>query len=146
MQKGLFGKLPSHGDFVARGLTVSQRQTLDRWITQNIGQMGLPENGIRLRWTLGRDVMIGAVVASKDKAGRVFPIVAVAPDTADAWADTAATVLDQAIENSWDAQTCFENLPLPTTPPGAEFTQPMLWHDGAKPQPLDQALRALSSG
>lgn len=146
MEKGLFGKLPSHGDFIARGLTSPQRQALDRWLTQNIGQMTLPADGLRLRWALGGAPMVAAIMPSKDKAGRVFPIMAVTDDTNVNWADAAAHVLAHAIADGSDAQATFDALPLPTEPPGAPFTEALIWQKGETPMPLAAALRTLSSG
>ena len=34
----LFGKLPSHGDFVTRGLSPAERDQLDRWLSDEMEQ------------------------------------------------------------------------------------------------------------
>lgn len=119
MRVGLFGKLPAHGDFISRNLPAPLRKSLDQWVTHNIGQEALPENGLRQNLTLG-DVPITAIILpSQDKSGRIFPIVAVVAqqaqvtDDIEAWCDHVAAHLQNAVRNAVDADTLLKALPEP---------------------------------
>jgi len=77
----IFGKLPAHGDFVARGIGAAEREALDAWLS---GEM------LAARAALGGDFEerydrappwrfagpdgAGVLVASVDGVGRRFPL------------------------------------------------------------------------
>lgn len=115
----LFGKLPAHGDFVARGLDVATRDRLDHWLS---GEMArgraawgdafdhryesapvwhfVDESGVT-GWTGG------ILCASTDRVGRQFPLVFAVPaaDSASAVAASAGCLdlVGQAFAQGWDA-------------------------------------------
>jgi type VI secretion system protein ImpM len=83
----LFGKLPTHGDFVFRGLSMEQRDRLDLWLSEEMEvareQFGagfeesydnappwcFSANAADGRWNGG------AICPSMDSVGRRFPII-----------------------------------------------------------------------
>jgi type VI secretion system ImpM family protein len=86
-----FGKLPSHGDFVARGLEPSARDAWDAWASAGLEQaqatLGAAYDDAYASappWrfafgpsgAFGPGWRAGAFACSVDKAGRRFPIVA----------------------------------------------------------------------
>jgi len=117
MGVGLFGKLPAHGDFISRGLTGPMRKSLDQWITHNIGQETLPDGGLCKELTLGGMTVVAVILPSHDKAGRIFPIVAVTTQPeADAngiddWRGQVAAHLSDAVSNAIDADALLQALP-----------------------------------
>ncbi len=115
----LFGKLPSHGDFVSRGISASLRDGLDRWLTAEMEQA-------RTVWGDSFDQRYeaapvwhfvdaesdgswsgGILCASTDRVGRRFPLMisAPAPDCAAAVALSAGCLglVAQAFAEGWDA-------------------------------------------
>lgn len=99
----LFGKLPSLGDFVARGMDYAVRDRLDSWLTQ---EMEAARNQFGDEFESGYDISPawnfvdcdangswsgGALCASQDRAGRRFPLIMAipAPDAAGAAALSA---------------------------------------------------------
>lgn len=86
---GLFGKLPSRGDFVVRRLDAACREGLDTWLQAGIAtsrrQMGddwldAYLNAPVWRFVLGADVcgsapLAGVLMPSVDRVGRYFPLV-----------------------------------------------------------------------
>ncbi len=150
MQTGLFGKLPAHGDFIARGVSVPLRKALDHWVTVHIGQRELPKGGLRARLVLGGDPVLAMILQSNDKSGRVFPIVAVTQYsnqmTADEWCQEAAAILERAIKQGQDAQATMQQLPLaPMAGPDQEFPFDAIWRDEHVPVPIAEALSLLNS-
>ena len=76
IRAGFFGKIPRAGDFVARGLSVSERQFWDRWITSNLAfamepASVWPKGGLRL----SRPGQIAVILPSRDRSGRRFPLL-----------------------------------------------------------------------
>lgn len=86
----LFGKLPSHGDFVWRGLTAEAHDVWDAWASAEIksaaaalgeGFAGAHETALPCRFVagpgeLGDTWRAGALAPSIDSAGRRFLVVA----------------------------------------------------------------------
>ena len=83
----LFGKLPAHGDFVARGLSMHERTLLDDWLTAEM-MHALAKFGDTfmdcydqappwcfIRQDSSAEWAGGAVCPSMDSAGRRFPIL-----------------------------------------------------------------------
>ena len=150
MQTGLFGKLPAHGDFIARGVSVPLRQALDRWVTAYIGQRELPKGGLRARLALAGDPVLAIILQSHDKSGRIFPIVAVTHyanlTIADKWCKEAALVLERAIKQGQDALATMQQLPpAPIPGPDQEFPFDAIWRDEHGPAPIAEALALLNS-
>jgi type VI secretion system protein ImpM len=86
---GIFGKLPSEGDFVDRGWRPGARDGLDRFLQAAIA--GVIETALPTKETLaaapdlalsfrpgvlGEDGVVAVVVASRDRVGRSFPLCA----------------------------------------------------------------------
>lgn len=115
----LFGKLPAHGDFVARGLDFGLRDALDHWLSGEMddararhGDDFAERYDAAPAWHfVDRDPSGawsgGALCASVDRVGRRFPVMIAAP--ADDPADAAAVaggclaLLYDALGQDWDA-------------------------------------------
>ena len=135
----LFGKLPSQGDFVARGLDFLLRDSLDGWLSgelqaarevfgddfetryDNAPAWCFVDRDPNGRWSGG------ALCASIDVTGRRFPVMLAGPtDTAADAAAYARGCLDAlygAFAGGWDADrlhsseiTCSEQPWEPTDP------------------------------
>ncbi len=152
MQTGLFGKLPAHGDFIARGLSVRLRKALDRWVTANIGQRELPDDGLRARLMLAGEPVLAVILQSHDRSGRVFPIIAGTKYSdqnqivVDQWCNEAAAILDIAIQQGHDASAAAQQLPpAPGLEPALDMPFEAIWQKGQEPQPILDALAQLSS-
>ncbi len=119
----LFGKLPSHGDFVARGLDQARRDALDVWLT---GEM----EAARLAWPDDFDQRYmaapawsfvmqadggqwagGALGAWVDGVGGRSPLVMAAPadDAGQAVAAAAGCLqaMAEGFAGAWDADSLF---------------------------------------
>ena len=116
----LFGKLPAQGDFVSRGLDAVTRDTLDRWLSEEMvdARATFPDfearYGAAPPWNFVDRTdegawLGGALCASVDRAGRHFPIILAsgAADAADAAQVSAGCVaaLYTALAQGWDADT-----------------------------------------
>jgi type VI secretion system protein ImpM len=80
----LFGKLPAHGDFVARGLADDERAAWDRWASEAMETLGDDDqaHGEIPPWrfivgpsALGQGWRVGALAPSIDRAERRFVAV-----------------------------------------------------------------------
>lgn len=142
---GFFGKLPTTGDFVARGLPDGFRLKWDPWVARHLAprlNRRWPEGGLRFRLVSGGRIAAGVILPGADRVGRAFPlslilIAPVLPDPAglEGWCDAAGT-LDPNLgaDALWDA---LEALPVPE---GAGADAPFLiWARGLPPLPLDPA-------
>ena len=80
----VLGKLPSHGDFIARGATAAEREAIDTWLSGSMA-IARQELGHRFDQAFDRappwqfafregDSTAGALAASVDSAGRRFPL------------------------------------------------------------------------
>ncbi len=114
----MFGKMPSLGDFVARGLGQSAREHLDAWLSQEMETArATAGDGFEARydaappWNFiecgeGGQWNGGALCASQDRAGRRFPLImAVAADDAAAAAalsEGCLATIYQAFAEGWD--------------------------------------------
>ena len=115
----LFGKLPSQGDFVARGLDFPLRDSLDGWLS---GELQTAKDAFgddfEMRYDsapawffVDRDPTGqwsgGALCASIDGVGRRFPVMLAEPadDAADAAARAGGCLdaLYEAFAEGWDA-------------------------------------------
>lgn len=89
---GFFGKLPSHGDILCRGLPDDTAGRLQSWLGEGLAPMGdLADAERRSRMTLAPawrfaasadliapEAVAGVMVASRDKAGETYPCLALA--------------------------------------------------------------------
>jgi len=124
MMAWLFGKLPTHGDFVSRGLTPAWRDRLDVWLSaemvrarDDLGEwfdqafdsappwrVAVPVGNNDDRW------FGGALSPSVDAVGRRFPLI-VAFDTSDAQsAVAAARQCENAIYRAYDERLTADEL------------------------------------
>jgi type VI secretion system protein ImpM len=76
---GFFGKLPTTGDFVWRGLPDAFRKHWDFWLTRYVAPLEraghvFPTGGLRFRLPSGGRLAAGVILPSRDSAGRHFPL------------------------------------------------------------------------
>lgn len=104
----LFGKLPAHGDFVARGVGQAQRQLLDAWLStsQAAAVAAYPDFADRfdraLPWRAEGAGVAGAISPSQDSVGRRFPLLLLVAGDGDA-GSYCEDLLFRAIGEGWDA-------------------------------------------
>ena len=153
---GFFGKLPTLGDFVARGLPQGVRPVLDRWLTLNLADPARrpelwPRTGLRAL-VPGRSAesMALVILAGRDTSGRAFPLAACCtPVTTDQngvdhWADAVVPALHEALDCHLDADTLQSRLAGLADPAHTEvpLLPPLMWTDQA-PLPPKQVLAGL---
>jgi len=103
----LFGKLPAHGDFVARGVGAAERTTLDAWLSASLAAARVTFDTTfetcfdhAHPWRAEGPGTGGAISPSQDSVGRRFPVLLLAgPGQAAACED----LLYRAIAEGWDA-------------------------------------------
>jgi type VI secretion system protein ImpM len=103
----IFGKLPFHGDFVARGLTGSEQIELDGWLSRSMAeareQLGTRFNDCfdaAAPWFFaweGKTWTAGAMAPSVDSAGRRFPLIAGLRNLEKGFASTACERCEEAL-------------------------------------------------
>ena len=105
MTARLFGKLPAHGDFVARGCTPAEQASLDAWLTASLANAQDCFAGAfadrfdaALPWRGCGTGAIGVIAASQDAAGRRYPLLLVCAATVD-----IEDLIYAAIAERWDA-------------------------------------------
>lgn len=105
MDVGLYGKLPSHGDFLRRRTSDAFVDAWDGWLQDCIAasRAALGERWLDLYLTspvwrfacdggvCGPDPILGVMVPSVDRVGRYFPLTLVAPLPGDTAVFTAAS-------------------------------------------------------
>lgn len=132
---GLFGKLPTHGDFVSRGWPDDTVDAIDGWLSAGIGTARATRDedafaawmrsapmwqGFVPGGTFGAMALYVALAPSIDRAGRLFPLVAgvSGPSTA-VWAQLACgspfprtldDVLYDAVAGRLEADGMFDRL------------------------------------
>jgi len=119
----LFGKMPTHGDFVSRGLTADRREQLDVWLSDEMarardefGEWFEPAFDSAPPWRVavpvgdGAGWFGGALTPSIDAVGRRFPLL-VAVDAGDAQrAAAAARQCESAIYRAYDERLTADEL------------------------------------
>lgn len=80
----LFGKLPGHGDFIARGVPGALRERLDSWLSEWLaaGQAAHSEGFVGVwegaaPWLFEGPAATAVLLPSMDAVGRHFPLLAV---------------------------------------------------------------------
>lgn len=140
---GFFGKLPSAGDFVTRGLPVGFASFWDGWAARFlVGRTGWPEGGLRLRLASGGRVAAGVVVPGADRVGRRFPLAAFviasdlpAPEQLEVWCDAAVAALLAAQAEGVAPDDLADMLEALEAPDGASAGEAMLiWQKGQPPE------------
>jgi type VI secretion system ImpM family protein len=149
-----YGKLPSRGDFVSRGVPRSWSRAWDEWLqralahaAQRLGAAALRE---RLQamppWACafgpvqaGEPMWLGAVVASCDRVGRIFPTLLVeAYDEAALRAVSVPALLDRAGEFAdWLIEVNREPVSLKEFERGTAELSGMAWDVGELEEPDD---------
>lgn len=114
----LFGKLPAHGDFVARGMDVDERDALDLYLAASLADAraafedafhDLYEEAPpwRFAWADPAGWTAGAMALSVDGVGRRYPILAaragLAGEQVEHAADLVEGLLYDALEGGWGA-------------------------------------------
>jgi type VI secretion system ImpM family protein len=102
----LFGKLPAHGDFVARGCSAEERASLDAWLTASMdeaqrrfGSSFAERFDIAQPWVGTGPDAGGIIAASQDAAGRRYPLILLGLMAAEGLDD----LVYSAIADRWDA-------------------------------------------
>ena len=111
------GKLPFHGDFVARGASASERRQIDQWLADSVAiaraQFGREFEETfdaatpwRFAWQDGQWTA-GALAPSVDSSGRRFPLLVgrsdLATEQVEAGAKLCESVAGEAISMRWSA-------------------------------------------
>lgn len=127
----LFGKLPAHGDFVARGLGAEARERLDAWLSasladarETLGDGFADRFDAALPWRCTGPGVAGAIAASQDAAGRRFPVLLLCADDEGA-AERCEALLYAAIGERWPADRLAD---AAGDAPGGE---PAVWYGGS---------------
>ena len=170
MTRWLFGKLPTHGDFVARGVDPDVRAGLDAWLTGEMEQArAVWKDDFDMRYELApvwhfvdgdaaRGWSGGILCASADRVGRKFPLVVAAPasDAQDAVAVSAGCLeaVATAFAQGWTADRLHEApiAPgiLPWTPERAGWALvgedgPVAQRDGPRPAGVIRTMMELAA-
>lgn len=158
----LFGKMPTHGDFVSRGLSPERRNRLDTWLSaemmQSREQYGNHfdasfERAPPWRFANQSDEASwegGALCASVDSAGRRFPLIVgrVASDAALVInaADACETAIYRAFNDRLSADELWDVAATEAVP--ALISEPVLgwWTDGNEDFPARRLADLFPSG
>ncbi len=78
---GVFGKIPSHGDFVSTGMASATARSFDKFsqmandrVVQTKSKLPRGPIGFCFRDAAGASLLVGVMVGSRDSAGRRFPL------------------------------------------------------------------------
>jgi type VI secretion system protein ImpM len=146
---GVFGKLPSTGDFVSRGLPPGVRPVLDQWMSafqRDAGVSDWPEGGLRGLIDTPSGLSLFVAIPSRDSRGREFPICAVVKSTgvgmevAESWCDQAVKVLHKATDLQSDIDklcSSIRNIRAPHED-GSDGL-PCFWSKGGTPVAMELA-------
>lgn len=105
----LFGKLPTHGDFIARGLAADLRERIDGWLSDEMAR-ARSDHGEAFEerydaappWRFVDGTDGGVICASIDSAGRRFPILAGMSTGGTEQAPSAAAASETAIFRAFE--------------------------------------------
>ncbi|HEU0044795.1 type VI secretion system-associated protein TagF [Sphingomonas sp.] len=118
MSAQVFGKLPAHGDFIARGIAPDAREALDQWLAASLADARAAFGDAfdahyeqappwRFAWAEGARWTAGAMALSVDAVGRRYPILVALDglpgEAVEGAADAAENLLYDALEGGWDA-------------------------------------------
>ncbi len=118
----LFGKMPTHGDFVSRGLSLAEKSRLDEWLSREMNQARVQcGDGFEGRYDqavpwcfagVGPDGLWqgGALCPSIDSAGRRFPLFVARCGVAATEAASAAEYCVDAIFQAFDDRLSADGL------------------------------------
>lgn len=104
----LFGKMPAHGDFVARGLESGERGALDAWLSASLAAARATPAFDDLYdrappWRCRTVAGAGAIAPSQDRVGRRFPLLLAVRGGDEDTAAACEALLYDAIAGGWDA-------------------------------------------
>jgi type VI secretion system protein ImpM len=103
----LFGKLPAHGDFVARGFDAGGQAAVDAWLSASLADARAALDGFEAAydvapaWRYAAPETGGALAASVDAVGRRFPILLLVEGAAAA---ACEALLHRALAEGWDVE------------------------------------------
>ncbi|NJM84413.1 MAG: type VI secretion system-associated protein TagF, partial [Tabrizicola sp.] len=127
---GFFGKLPTTGDFVSRGLPAAFVGKWDRWITRHVAPIPperLPGSGLRFMLSSGGRCVAGMILPGSDSQNRRFPLTVLQillheppRDEIDRWCDSALPVAQAALHGDLDADELAQALDALIRPEGTE--------------------------
>ncbi len=147
----LFGKLPAHGDFVARGLDGEARASLDEWLAAEMAaarsELGdeFESRYDRSRpWHFALEDelgwMAGSILPCADSVGRRFPLVAGriarSPEEAVGTAAACEEAVRDALQLGWNADQLFGRLMNLAPEAGETEAKSGWWPAGGEPTPL----------
>ncbi|MFO1203710.1 MAG: type VI secretion system-associated protein TagF [Tabrizicola sp.] len=146
---GFFGKLPTTGDFVWRGLPDAFRKHWDFWLTRHVAPLQrhdrtFPDGGLRFRLPSGMRLAAGVILPSRDSADRRFPLSLLliadgnlTPPRIDPWCDAALALYPQTLgaDDLWHA---LDALPAPELE-GSVAGEMQLWSQAHPPVTTDPA-------
>ncbi len=105
----LFGKLPAHGDFVARGVAAAEREALDLWLSGEmvtaralLGDAFDDRYGRVPPWRFAGSGEAGVLIASVDKVGRRYPLY-LGVEGGENAAEQCEELVYRAFSEGWDA-------------------------------------------
>lgn len=134
---GWWGKLPTRGDFVGRGLPPAWRADWDAWLQRGITLAAASCEAGELRERLGGfapwrylalpargPAWCGIVAPSHDRVGRAFPLTIAGPasDSAHESAARLARLLDAAADGPEALEAAIASLPPPAAGSADEAT------------------------
>jgi type VI secretion system ImpM family protein len=155
----LFGKLPSHGDFIQRGLDLTACDAWDRWASEGLqaartalGECFDDAHDSAPPWRFidppgrfGREWRAGALAPSIDAAGRRFMIMLAADGLSsdqaggggEAIAEEMEGLIYHAFESGWDADAAIEAArgPVDSMSATGSPTRPRWWTLGGFDHP-----------
>lgn len=132
---GYYGKVPTHGDFVGKGLPRSFREPWDAWVQEvmNASRQQMGESWIQhyltcplYRFALtggicGEQVWLGVIIPSVDQVGRYYPMTLCrslpgSPNLLEAmpkhanWFERAETLVMSCLEDDFSLETFDQQL------------------------------------
>jgi type VI secretion system protein ImpM len=137
-----FGKLPAHGDFVARGLRSEARNRLDAWLSAEMiraraehGEAFDERYDAAAPWRYAATSVGGVICASIDASGRRFPVLAGLDVPLASLARAGAAACEDAIFGAFaqgmDADQLWQALSEAPLQPGEPPEAAGWWVDGA---------------
>jgi type VI secretion system protein ImpM len=145
---GFYGKLPAAGDFVTRRLPADFVRFWDRWTARHLVPR-LADDPLLFLLAAPPGPMLGAVLASHDRAGRRFPLTLAAappeataalPQAAAPWLAALAGIARDATAGTLDPQALdarLRALAPPPAAPGPPAPRLLLWTPGTPPRAAD---------
>ena len=116
----VFGKLPTYGDFVVRGMSADDRALLDQWLSNGmiearavLGDSFEDRYDRAPPWRFAAGDSGGVLVPSVDRAGRRFPVylmrVGITPSEAVGAAEACEELIYKAFAEAWDVDELVAN-------------------------------------